>query len=76
MALNKEKLKGDIKKAFEEPMNKRYNNNRNGALDKLGELLAEAITKAIKDIGITYTTGLSTLPGGGAVTGTFEYKIN
>ena len=50
--------------------------DREGALDKVADKLADAIINAIKSQQITYSAGLVAPSMGGPVTGTFNYVIS
>lgn len=71
--LVKQTIKSEIKSAFTEVMNQ-ANDDRDGALYKVSDKLADAIINAIKSATITYTTGLVTSMG--PVTGTFGNTIS
>ncbi len=45
-------------------------------IDRISGKIAQAVMAEIKEITITYTTGLLAPSGGGAVTGTFTYTIS
>lgn len=67
MALDKERLTGKIKAAFSQ-----YSTESN--IDKVSADLAQAIIDEIKQLKITYTSGL--VNPGGAVTGTFGNDLD
>lgn len=69
--LNKNRLKGKIKDAFEQEQNEEQ--NANDSLDRVAEKLATAIIDEIKELTITYNGGL-TAPNG-AVAGTFKNTV-
>lgn len=71
MALNIERLKGKIIAVFDECQ--KETDNPQGSKELLAEKLATAIVEEIKELKITYTSGL-TAPNG-AVAGTFNAKI-
>lgn len=45
------------------------------AIDRMAEGFASAVIDEIKETDVIYTTGLTTPPGGGAVTGSFTHTI-
>jgi hypothetical protein len=69
--LNKERLKGKIKAAFVQEQNEEQ--NANDSLERISEKLAMAIIDEIKELKITYTSGL-TAPNG-AVSGVLNYTV-
>lgn len=75
MPLVKATIKSEVKDAFTAVMNQK-DDDREGALDKVADKLADAIINAIKSQQITYTAGLVAPSMGGPVTGTFNYKIS
>ena len=62
-----------IKKAFTQVM--ADEGDRDAALDKVADALADAVVKAIKSMTITYSAGLVAPAMGGPVTGTFNFTI-
>ncbi len=72
MPLNKTKLKADIKAAFVNA--KAKDREPDAVFDALAGNISDAIDTYIKQMMITYSTGL--IAPGGAVTGTFGYTIN
>jgi ribosome recycling factor len=72
--LVKATIKSSIKKAFKDQAIKK--DNPESALDDLAGKIADAVIDAIKSAQITYTAGLTTAPGGGPVTGMFNYTIS
>ena len=72
MALNKEQLHSDIKKAFDAA--KAKEDDPEGAFDTLAGSIADAIDTYVKQIQITYTSGL-TAPNG-PVAGAFGNIIS
>lgn len=75
MALVKNTIKKGIKDAFTSVMDQ-ADADREGALDKVADKIADTVIEAIKSVQITYTTGLVAPPTGGAVTGKFTYTIS
>ena len=75
MPLVKATIKSEVKEAFTAVMNQQ-GDDREGALDKVADKLADAIINAIKSQQITYTAGLVAPSMGGPVTGTFNYVIS
>jgi len=75
MPLVKATIKSEVKDAFTAVMNQK-DDDREGALDKVADKLADAIINAIKSQQITYSAGLVAPSMGGSVTGTFNYKIS
>lgn len=75
MPLVKATIKSEVKDAFTAVMNQK-DDDREGALDKVADKLADAIINAIKSQQITYSAGLVAPSMGGLVTGTFNYKIS
>ena len=75
MALDKTTLKDAIKMAM-------LNNLTDASSKQITEIetlagaFADSIDAFVKGIQITYTTGLATPSGGGAVAGTFQYTIS
>ena len=49
--------------------------DRDAALDRVADRLADAVMAAIKSVAINYTTGLVAPPSGGPVTGVFSCTI-
>lgn len=74
MALAKGTIKTDIAAAFKAVMDDQTD-DRNGAIDRLADQLANAMIAAIQSATIVYTAGLTTPTGGGPVTGTFNGKL-
>jgi len=72
MATNKATLASDLYHAFESVMYDE-SDDREGALRKLTQNLAEVFVKAILSADIEYLGGLTNT--GGPVTGTFEGKL-
>lgn len=72
MALNLTTIKSDVAAAFEAVMNQ-ADDDRQGAIDKVAERIAQAMVNAIQSAEIVYTTGL-TSPSG-PVTGTFSGNL-
>ena len=75
MPLVKATIKSEVKEAFTAVMNQK-DDDREGALDKVADKLADAIINAIKSQQITYTAGLVAPSMGGPVTGAFNYVIS
>lgn len=75
MSLVKATIKSEVKEAFTAVMNQQ-GDDREGALDKVADKLADAIINAIKSQQITYSAGLVAPSKGGPVTGTFNYVIS
>lgn len=75
MPLVKATIKSEVKEAFTAVMNQQ-DDDREGALDKVADKLADAIINAIKSQQITYTAGLVAPSMGGPVTGAFNYVIS
>lgn len=75
MPLVKATIKSEVKDAFTAVMNQQ-DDDREGALDKVADKLADAIINAIKSQQITYTAGLVAPSMGGPVTGAFNYVIS
>ena len=75
MPLVKATIKSEVKDAFTAVMNQQ-GDDREGALDKVADKLADAIINAIKSQQITYTAGLVAPSMGGPVTGAFNYVIS
>ena len=75
MPLVKATIKSEVKDAFTAVMNQK-DDDREGALDKVADKLADAIINAIKSQKITYTAGLVAPSMGGPVTGAFNYVIS
>ena len=75
MPLVKATIKSEVKDAFTAVMNQK-DDDREGALDKVADKLADAIINAIKSQQITYTAGLVAPSMGGPVTGAFNYEIS
>lgn len=75
MPLVKATIKSEVKEAFTAVMNQQ-GDDREGALDKVADKLADAIINAIKSQQITYTAGLVAPSMGGPVTGAFNYVIS
>lgn len=75
MPLVKATIKSEVKEAFTAVMNQQ-GDDREGALDKVADKLADAIINAIKSQQITYSAGLVAPSMGGPVTGTFNYDIS
>jgi len=75
MPLVKATIKSEVKDAFTAVMNQK-DDDREGALDKVADKLADAIINAIKSQQITYTAGLVAPSMGGPVTGAFNYVIS
>ena len=75
MPLVKATIKSEVKDAFTAVMNQK-DDDREGALDKVADKLADAIINAIKSQQITYTAGLVSPSMGGPVTGAFNYVIS
>ncbi len=75
MPLVKATIKSEVKDAFTAVMNQK-DDDREGALDKVADKLADAIINAIKSQQITYTSGLVAPSMGGPVTGAFNYVIS
>ena len=71
MALDKAKLKSDIKAAFMDAKSKEE--GPDAVFDALAGKISEAIDGYVKQIGITYSQGL-TAPNG-SVAGVFNYTI-
>lgn len=69
--LDKNRLKGKIKDAFEAEQNEQEDHN--ASLERISEKLAQAIIDEIKQLKVNYTNGL-TAPNG-AVTGTINHTI-
>jgi hypothetical protein len=65
--LDKTRLKGKIRAAFEYEQNEEE--NANDSLDRIADKLATAIIDEIKELKINYTTGLVAPSTGGTVTG-------
>lgn len=74
MALVKATIKSQIEKAFTEVMND-HSDDREGAISRVADILADAVMNAIKSATVVYTTGLIAPPTGGAVTGVFEGNL-
>lgn len=74
MALVKTAIKEAAKAAFTQVMNQE--DDREGAIDKVADSLAQTIIAAIQSATITYTGGLIAPPSGGPVTGAFECTIS
>ena len=75
MPLVKATIKSEVKEAFTAVMNQQ-GDDREGALDKVADKLADAIINAIKSQQITYTAGLVAPSTGGPVTGAFNCTIS
>lgn len=75
MPLVKATIKSEVKDAFTAVMNQK-DDDREGALDKVADKLADAIINAIKSQQITYSAGLVAPSMGGPVTGAFNYVIS
>lgn len=75
MPLVKATIKNEVKEAFTAVMNQQ-GDDREGALDKVADKLADAIINAIKSQQITYSAGLVAPSMGGPVTGAFNYVIS
>lgn len=75
MPLVKATIKSEVKEAFTAVMNQQ-GDDREGALDKVADKLADAIINAIKSQQITYSAGLVAPSMGGPVTGAFNYVIS
>lgn len=75
MPLVKATIKSEVKEAFTAVMNQQ-GDDREGALDKVADKLADAIINAIKSQQITYSDGLVAPSMGGPVTGAFNYVIS
>lgn len=75
MPLVKATIKSEVKEAFTAVMNQQ-GDDREGALDKVADKLADAIINAIKSQQITYTAGLVAPSMGGPVTGALNYVIS
>ena len=75
MPLVKATIKSEVKEAFTAVMNQK-GDDREGALDKVADKLADAIINAIKSQQITYSAGLVAPSMGGPVTGTFNCVIS
>lgn len=75
MPLVKATIKSEVKEAFTAVMNQK-DDDREGALDKVADKLADAIINAIKSQQITYSAGLVAPSMGGPVTGAFNYVIS
>lgn len=73
MSLNKARLKGKIKAAF--LLAKAEEQSAETALDQLCEELASGIVDEVKELKISYTTGLTSATGG-LVTGTLNHTIS
>lgn len=69
----KEVVKANIKQAFTQVMEDK--GDRDEALDKVADALAQAVIDAVKSMTITYSTGLTAPPMGGAVVGVFTCEI-
>ena len=65
--LDKTRLKGKIRAAFEYEQNEEE--KANDSLDRIADKLATAIIDEIKELKINYTTGLVAPSTGGTVTG-------
>lgn len=75
MALIKETVKAGILEAFTQVMHQE-DDQREAALNKIADTIADTVIAAIKSAQITYNGGLTAPSGGGPVTGTFGYKID
>ena len=75
MPLVKATIKSEVKEAFTAVMNQK-DDDREGALDRVADKLADAIINAIKSQQITYSAGLVAPSMGGPVTGAFNYVIS
>jgi len=69
--LVKQTIKTEVAAAFKSVMNDE--GDRNTAIDKVADKIAEAVINAIKSQEITYMSGL--IAPTGAVTGVFKYTI-
>jgi len=73
MALSEERLKLKIDNVINEC--RKDEGNGDVSKSKFSKLLAKAFIEEIKEIEITYTSGLIAPSSGGAVTGTFNATI-
>lgn len=73
MALVKATIKAEVKTAFAQVM--KDEGDRNEAIDRMADTIADAVMNAIKSVTVVYTSGLVAPPAGGAVTGTFTGKL-
>lgn len=71
MAMVKAAIKAEIKSAYTQVMND--TDDREASIDKVSDVLADAVINAVKSITITYVSGLTTAMG--PVTGTFQFTI-
>lgn len=69
MALVQQRLKGKIKAAFQQDAS-------SDNIDAVADKIADAVIGEIKQLTITYVAGLTTAPGGGPVTGTFQFTLS
>lgn len=74
MSIIKETIKADIESAFKAVMND-TSDDREGAIGRVADKIADAVVKAIKSSTIVYETGLIAPPAGGPVTGLFKGKL-
>lgn len=75
MALNKERLKNNIKAAYEDTA-ANGGDTKEAQLSYLCTKLADVIVDEIKELTINYTAGLNAPPGGGPVTGTITHTVS
>lgn len=73
MALVKNTIKTEIKGAFTQVMNDE-SDNREGAIDRVADKLADAVINAIQSATINYSGGLSA--PNGPVSGTFNGNLS
>lgn len=71
MAMEKAAIKAEIKSAYMKVMND--TEGREASIDKVSDVLADAVMNAVKSITITYVSGLTSPMG--PVTGTFQFTI-
>lgn len=64
-------IKAEIKSAYTQVMND--TDDREASIDKVSDVLADAVINAVKSITITYIAGLTSPMG--PVTGTFQFTI-
>ncbi|WP_281322152.1 hypothetical protein [Flavobacterium aestivum] len=67
MALNEVRLKNKIKAAFQAEQTEQLDHN--ASLERISDKIAQAVIEEIKELKITYTSGLIAPSGGGPVTG-------
>lgn len=71
--INQSQLKNAIKAAFDDESDTEVDEAE--ARDRIADKISAAVVVAIKQMTITYSSGLAAPSGGGPVTGSFNYTI-